>query len=165
MVETFSLVMKGWMLEIRMWFVFLRGCYCSFHCIHCRPLMKKLGSFTDIGQSMIRGMMKVIAISWATQLTKEYVWVNIVLEVFKCFGWRKRVHSSLGPPNVCLNCSTRFCGTMPVWALWLHLSNFLNLFYKTSGDFSIWGFSFMVFLIYSLSPVKDLVQLSSVGVV
>jgi hypothetical protein len=27
--------------------------------------------------------------------------------------------------------------TIPVWALWLHLSNFVNLFCKTSGDFCI----------------------------
>jgi hypothetical protein len=135
-------------------------------------------------------MMKIMGISWATQLAKEYVWVsivreqpnwqrsmcewalcvsnsigkgvyvwvNIVLGVFKCFGWRKRVPSNLGPPNVCLNCSTRFCGTIPIWALWLYLSSFLNLFYKTSGDCCISVFSFMVFLNYSLSSVKDLVE-------
>ncbi len=163
----------------------LSGRFLLFFPLCYRPFTKKLGSFTDIGQ-WSREWWKSWGFreqpDWQRSMCEWALWVSIVREQP---DWQR----SMCEWTLCCRFSSVldggkeypaiwdfqmcawivqlgwFCGTIPIWALWLYLSNFLNLFYKTSEDFCFWGFSFMVFLNYSLSSVKDLVELSSVGVV
>jgi hypothetical protein len=55
----------------------------------------------------------------------------------KRFRWTKRVPNSLGPSNVCLNYSFRFCTIILMWVLKQHLSNFLIMFYRVNRDINI----------------------------